>query len=57
MSRSVKYRQQAADCDRLAAAMKDPLNKNVLLQMAEQWRELAAIFEKREQRESSKPSK
>jgi hypothetical protein len=41
MSRAGQYRRYAAECLRLATSSDDVREKAVLLQMAEQWRELA----------------
>ena len=41
-SRAEQYRRYAAECVRLASLTDDALEKGVLLQMAEQWQELAA---------------
>jgi hypothetical protein len=47
-SRAEQYRRYAAECVRLASLTQDVLEKGVLLQMAEQWQELAARAEKNE---------
>lgn len=41
-SRAEQYRRYAAECVRLASLADDALEKGVLLQMAEQWQQLAA---------------
>jgi hypothetical protein len=41
MSRAGQYRRYAAECLRLATSSEDVREKAVLLQMAEQWRQLA----------------
>lgn len=41
-SRAEQYRRYAAECVRLASLTDDALEKGVLLQMAEQWQQLAA---------------
>lgn len=41
MSRAGQYRRYAAECLRLATSSNDVREKAVLLQMAEQWRQLA----------------
>jgi len=41
-SRAEQYRRYAAECVRLASLTDDVLEKGVLLQMAEQWQQLAA---------------
>ena len=41
-SRAQQYRRYAAHCVRLASLTDDALEKGVLLQMAEQWQQLAA---------------
>jgi hypothetical protein len=41
MSRAGQYRRYAAECLRLATSSDDVREKAVLLQMAEQWRQLA----------------
>jgi hypothetical protein len=41
MSREGQYRRYAAECLRLANSTEDMREKVVLLQMAEQWRQLA----------------
>jgi hypothetical protein len=40
-SRAGQYRRYAAECVRLASLTEDALEKGVLLQMAEQWQQLA----------------
>lgn len=40
--RAEQYRRYAAECVRLASLTDDVLEKGVLLQMAEQWQQLAA---------------
>jgi hypothetical protein len=54
MPASVDYRQRAEDCIRLAAANQDPVEKAMLLQLAEQWTRLADHKAKRERVNSSK---
>lgn len=41
-TRAEQYRRYAAECVRLASLANDALEKGVLLQMAEQWQQLAA---------------
>ena len=50
-SRAEQYRRYAAECIRLASLTDDALEKGVLLQMAEQWQQLAARAE-RDERET-----
>jgi len=45
MTRGEKYRHYAAECLRLAGSSENVLEKDLLLQMAEQWRQLAARIE------------
>jgi hypothetical protein len=45
-SRAGQYRRYAAECVRLASLTEDVLEKRVLLQMAEQWQQLAAHADK-----------
>jgi hypothetical protein len=45
-SRAEQYRRYAAECVRLASLTDDTLEKGVLLQMAEQWQQLAAHADK-----------
>jgi hypothetical protein len=40
-TRAEQYRRYAAECVRLASHTDDALEKGVLLQMAEHWRQLA----------------
>ena len=47
-SRAEQYRRYAAACVRLASLTEDVLEKRVLLQMAEQWQQLAARADKNE---------
>lgn len=47
-SRAGQYRRYAAECVRLASLTEDALEKGVLLQMAEQWQQLAARSDKNE---------
>jgi len=44
--RAEQYRRYAAECVRLASRTEDALEKGVLLQMAEQWQQLAARTDK-----------
>jgi hypothetical protein len=48
MSRAGQYRRYAAECLRLATSSNDVREKAVLLQMAEQWRQLAERAEAKE---------
>jgi hypothetical protein len=48
MSRAGQYRRYAAECLRLATSSIDVREKAVLLQMAEQWRQLAERAETKE---------
>jgi hypothetical protein len=48
MSRAGQYRRYAAECLRLATSTDDVREKAVLLQMAEQWRQLAERAETKE---------
>jgi hypothetical protein len=48
MSRAGQYRRYAAECLRLATSSDDVREKAVLLQMAEQWRQLAERAETKE---------
>jgi hypothetical protein len=45
-TRAEQYRRYAAECVRLASLTDDALEKGVLLQMAEQWQQLAARTDK-----------
>jgi hypothetical protein len=49
-SRAEQYRRYAAECVRLASLSDDALEKGVLLQMAEQWQQLAADADKDERK-------
>lgn len=50
MATAEQYRRYAAECVRLARKNDDPGEKNVLLQMAEGWRKLAAWAEKEDEK-------
>jgi hypothetical protein len=50
-TRAEQYRRYAAECVRLASLADDALEKGVLLQMAEQWQQLAARAD-RDERET-----
>ena len=41
MSKSEEYQQRAAECLRVAQATNDPINKALLLEMAQAWVRLA----------------
>ena len=41
MEASAQYREFAQECDRLVEETKDPRHKQVLLEMAQAWRNLA----------------
>jgi len=47
-NRAEQYRRYAAECVRLASLTDDALEKRVLLQMAEQWQQIAARADKNE---------
>src|SRR5579864_26600 len=49
-NRAEQYRRYAAECVRLASLTDDALEKGVLLQMAEQWQQIAARADKNEPR-------
>lgn len=51
MSRAEQYRRYAAECVRLASASESAREKAMLVQMAEQWRQLA----KRAEQETVEP--
>ena len=47
MGRAEDYRRYAAECLRIAQTILSPAEKNMLLQMAETWRQLASQIESR----------
>jgi hypothetical protein len=42
MTRAEEYRERAAECERLAGETRDPQSRDILLNLAKRWRELAA---------------
>ena len=51
MTRADEYRRLAAECFRLAQRVSEPGDRDLLVQMAVHWRELAVKAEKRGERE------
>ena len=49
MARVEEYRRLAAECLRLARRVSEPGDKDLLVQMAVHWRELAAKAQKRDE--------
>lgn len=47
-SRAEQYRRYAGECVRLSSLTEDALEKGVLLQMAEQWQQLATRADENE---------
>ena len=54
MARADEYRRHAAECLRVAQRVTNPNDKALLIQMAENWRELAEKFETNGEDENGK---
>ena len=49
MARADEYRRYAAECVRVAQTTSTPTDKQLMLEMAQKWRELAEKVERKEQ--------
>ena len=49
MARADEYRRYAAECVRVAQTTNNPNDKQMMLEMAQKWRELAEKVERKEQ--------
>ena len=49
MARADEYRRYAAECVRVAQTTSNPNDKQLMLEMAQKWRELAEKVERKEQ--------
>ena len=48
MARADEYRRYAAECIRVAQATNNPNDKQMMLEMAQKWRELAEKVERKD---------
>lgn len=49
MTRAEEYRRYAAECIRVAQATSNPNDKQLMLEMAQKWRDLAEKVERKDQ--------